>query len=71
MPSYTRGTYPWRPPRPRTFYVDFVNGSDDNDGLTSLTPFLTYEKVLSMCVPGEPRTLTFIGGAPMDVDNVS
>lgn len=31
-----------------TWFVDTVNGSDDNDGLTELTPFLTVQKALDV-----------------------
>ena len=34
---------------PTTFYVDYLSGSDDNDGLTRETAFKTYSKAISAC----------------------
>jgi Tol biopolymer transport system component len=46
------------PPPPKTYYVDGVNGSDDNNGLTPETAFATIQKGISSAKDGD-KVLVF------------
>jgi len=46
------------PPPPKTYYVDGVNGSDDNNGLTPETAFVTIQKGINSAKDGD-RVLVF------------